>query len=105
MGADRSLALEEVRLKSRSLSRRGTRRDGGPLVIDAFFVRTADNSVRHCGRLSSGRIDEREHFFRYAAVIADIGPFEEPALKSCGLGILRRNDATMSLVAARSSGP
>jgi hypothetical protein len=75
------------------------------LVIDAFFVRTAENSVLHHGRLSSGSIDKRKHFFRYAAVIADIGPYGEPALKICGLGILRRNDATMSLVAARSSGP
>jgi hypothetical protein len=67
------------------------------LVIDAFFVRTADNSVRHHGRFSSGRIDEREHFFCYAAVIADIGPFGEPALKICGLGMLRWNDADREL--------
>ena len=52
------------------------------MVIDAFFVRTAENSVLHHGRLSSGSIDKRKHFFRYAAVIADIGPYGEPALKS-----------------------
>ena len=71
------------------------------MVIDAFFVRTADNSVRHHNGPSSGRVDEREHFFCYAGIIADIGPFGEPAPKICGLGMLRRYDADVSLVAAR----
>jgi len=67
------------------------------LVIDAFFVRTADNSVRHHNGPSSGRVDEREHFFWYTGIIADIGPFGEPAPKICGLGMLRRNNADREL--------
>jgi len=67
------------------------------LVIDAFFVRTADNSVRHHNGPSPGRVDEREHFFCYAGIIADIGPFGEPAPKICGLGMLRRNNADREL--------
>ena len=67
------------------------------MVIDAFFVRTADNSVRHHNGHSSGRVDEREHFFCYAGIIADIGPFGEPAPKICGLGMLRRNNADREL--------
>jgi hypothetical protein len=67
------------------------------LVIDAFFVRTADNSVRHHNGPSSGRVDEREHFFCYTGIIADIGPFGEPAPKICGLGMLRRNNADREL--------
>ena len=75
------------------------------MVIDAFFVRTAENSVRHHNGLSSGRVDEREHFFCYTGIIADIGPFGEPAPKICGLGMLAGTMPTVSLVAARSSGP
>lgn len=67
------------------------------LVIDAFFVRTADNSVRHHDGPSSGRVDEREHFLCYTGIIADIGPFGEPAPKICGLGMLRRNNADREL--------
>ena len=67
------------------------------MVIDAFFVRTADNSVRHHNGPSSGRVDEREHFFCYTGIIADIGPFGEPAPKICGLGMLRRNNADREL--------
>ena len=67
------------------------------MVIDAFFVRTAENSVRHHNGLSSGRVDEREHFFCYTGIIADIGPFGEPAPKICGLGMLRRNNADREL--------
>jgi hypothetical protein len=52
---------------------------GGPLVINAFFVRTPDNSVRHHNGPSSGRVDKREHFFCYTGMIADIGAFGEPA--------------------------
>jgi len=63
------------------------------LAIDAFFVRTADNSVRHHNGPSSGRVDEREHFFCYAGIITDIGPFGEPASKVGGFGILCRHDA------------
>ena len=48
-------------------------------------------------RASSGRVDEREHFFCYAGIIADIGPFGEPAPKICGLGMLRRNNADREL--------
>ena len=69
------------------------RRAGGPFVIDAFFVRTADNSVCHHDGPSSGRVDEREHFICYAGIIADIGPFGEPASKIGSFGILCRHDA------------
>ena len=69
------------------------RRAGGPFVIDAFFVRTADNPVRHHDGPSSGRVDEREHFFCYAGIIADIGPFGEPASKVGSIRILCRHDA------------
>jgi len=57
------------------------------------IVRTADNSVRHHNGHSSGRVDEREHFFCYAGIIMDIGPFGEPASKVGGFGILCRHDA------------
>jgi hypothetical protein len=56
-------------------------------------VRTADNTVRHHDGLSSGRVDEREHFFCYTRIITDIGPFGEPASKISSLGILCRHDA------------
>jgi hypothetical protein len=60
-------------------------------------VRTADNSVRHHNGPCFGRIDEREHFFCHAGIVADIGPFGEPAPKICGLGILRRNNPDREL--------
>jgi hypothetical protein len=81
---------------------RGTRPPGPG---DAFFVRAADNSVRHHDGPSSGRVDEREHFFCYAGIIADIGSFCEPALKVGGVGIRCRHDADGELVALVSSGP
>jgi hypothetical protein len=62
------------------------------LVIDAFFVRTADNSARHHNGPSSGRVGEREHFFCYACIIADIGRFGEPASKVGSFGILGLHD-------------
>ena len=42
-------------------------------------------------------VDEREHFLSYAGIIADIGPFGEPAPKICGLRMLRRNNADREL--------
>ena len=63
------------------------------MVIDAFFVRTADNSVCHHNGPSFCRVDEREHFFCYARIIADIGRFGEPASKLGSFGILCRNNA------------
>ena len=69
----------------------------GPFVIDAFFMRTADNSVRHHDGLGSGRVDERKHLFCYTGIFADICPFGEPAPKVCGLGMLRRNNADREL--------
>ena len=63
------------------------------MVIDAFFVRTADNSVRHHDGPSSGCVDECEHFFCYTGIIADIGRFGEPASKLGSFGILCRNNA------------
>jgi hypothetical protein len=56
-------------------------------------VRTTDNSVCHHDGPSFGRVDEREHFFCYAGIIADIGSFGEPALKVGSVGILCRYDA------------
>jgi hypothetical protein len=56
-------------------------------------VRTADNSVRHHNGPSSGRVDEREHFFCYAGIIADIGPFGELTSNIGSFGILCRHDA------------
>jgi len=73
------------------------RRAGGPFVIDAFFVRTADNPVRHQDGPSSGCVDEREHLFCYARIIADIGRFGEPAPKICDLGMLGRNNTDREL--------
>ena len=51
------------------------------MVIDAFFVRAADDSVCHHDGPSSGRLDEREHFLCHTGIIADVGPFGEPATK------------------------
>ena len=67
------------------------------MVIDAFFVRTADNSVGHHNGPGSGRVDEREHFFCYTGIMADIGPFGEPSPEIYGLGMLRRNNADREL--------
>ena len=67
------------------------------MVIDAFFVRAADDTVCHHNGPSCGRIYEREHFFCYAGIVADIGAFGEPAPKICGLGMLRRNNANREL--------
>jgi len=66
------------------------------LVIDAFFMRTADNPVRRHDGLGSGRVDERKHLFCYTGIIADICPLGEPAPKIYGLGKM----PTVSLVAA-----
>ena len=60
-------------------------------------MRTADNSVRHHDGLGSGRVDKRKHLFCYTGIIADICPFGEPAPKTCGLGMLRRNNADREL--------
>src|SRR6516164_6270096 len=46
---------------------------------------------------SSGRVDEREHFFCYTGIVADIGPFGEPASKVGGVGMLSRNNADREL--------
>jgi hypothetical protein len=78
--------------RSRPAQKRACRTDG-PFVIDAFFVRTADNSVLHHNGPSSSRVGEREHFFCYAGIITDIGPFGEPASKVCDIDILSRHDA------------
>ena len=43
--------------------------------------------------LGSCRVDEREHFFCYAGIIADISAFGEPASKLGSFGILCRNNA------------
>ena len=53
---------------------------------------TADNSVRHHDGPGSGGVDEREHFFRNAGIVADVGPFGEPASKVCDVDILSRDD-------------
>ena len=44
------------------------------MVIEAFFVRAADNFVRHHDGPGTGRRDEREHFVDNVSIIADIGP-------------------------------
>ena len=67
------------------------------MVIDAFFVRTADNSVRCRDGPSPGRVDEREHFFCHTSIIADISAFGEPAPKVGSFGILCRHDADCEL--------
>src|SRR5215831_8717455 len=69
----------------------------GSFVIDAFFVWTADNSVCHHDGPGSGRVDECEHFFRNAGIVANIGPFGEPASKVHNVGILGRHDADSEL--------
>jgi len=53
---------------------------------------TADNSVRHHDGPGAGGVDEREHFFHNAGIVADIGPFGEPASKVCDVDILSRDD-------------
>src|SRR5262249_20565334 len=73
------------------------RRTGGPFVIDAFFVWTADNPVSHHDGSGSGPVDEREHFFCNAGIIADIGPSGKPAPKIRDVGILSRHDADSEL--------
>jgi len=57
-------------------------------------VWTADNSISHHDGSGSGSVDEREHFFCNAGIIADIGAFGEPAPKVLrDVGILSRPDA------------
>jgi hypothetical protein len=46
---------------------------GWPLVIDAFFVRAADDCVCHYDGPGTSRRDEREHFFGNVGIVADIG--------------------------------
>ena len=53
---------------------------------------TADNSVGHHNGPGSGRVDEREHFFGNAGIVANIGPFVEPASKVRDVRILGRHD-------------
>jgi len=43
------------------------------LVIDAFFVRAADDCVCHYDGPGTSRRDEREHFFGNVGIVADIG--------------------------------
>ena len=63
------------------------------MVIDAFFVRAADDFVRHHDRFSTGRRDEREHFFGNVGIVADIDSLREPAPKFRSVGMLGRHDA------------
>src|SRR6516162_98960 len=79
-------------------------RTGGPFIIDAFFVRTADNSVRHHGGPSSGRVDEGEHFLCYTGIIADIDPSENQRRRSVASASSAGTMPTVSLVALVSSG-
>jgi hypothetical protein len=44
------------------------------LVIGAFFVRAADDFVRHHAGPGTGRRDGREHVFGNVGIISDIGP-------------------------------
>ena len=55
--------------------------------------------------LGSCRVDEREHFFCYADIIADIGPFGEPASKVVASASAAGTMPTVRLVALVSSGP
>ena len=73
-------------------------RTGGTLVVDAFFVRAADNPIGHDDRLGSGLLDERQHFFRHPDIVADVGLLlREPASKVGRLGILGRHNADREL--------
>src|ERR1700730_5247821 len=54
--------------------------------------------------VSSGCVDEREHFFCYTRIITDIGPFGEPASKISSLGILCRHDADGELGGSSGAG-
>jgi hypothetical protein len=49
------------------------------LVVDAHFVRAADDPVRHYHRRSAGCVDERQHFLSNSGIVADIGVVGEPA--------------------------
>ena len=73
------------------------RRTGGPFVIDTFFMWTAYNSVCHHDGPGPGRLDEPEHFFRNADIVADVGPFGEPSSEVCDVSILSRHDADRKL--------
>jgi hypothetical protein len=74
------------------------------LVIDAFFVRAADDFVRHHEDLG-GRRDEHEHFFDNVGIVADIGPSENQRLRSVTSACSAGTMPTVSVVAVRSSGP
>jgi len=76
---------------------KGARRTGGPFVIDTFFVWAAYNSLRHHDGHDPSRLNEREHFFRNAGIVADVGPFGEPTSKVRDLDILSRKDADRKL--------
>jgi hypothetical protein len=76
---------------------KGARRTGGPFVIDTFFVWAAYNSIRHHDGHGPSRLNEREHFFRNAGIVADIGPFGGPTSKVCDVDILSRKDADRKL--------
>src|SRR5262245_15107063 len=80
-------------------------RTGGSFVMDALFVWTADDSVRHYDGPCSGRVDEREHFFRNAGIVADICLFGEPASKIRNGGTFSRHDADGDRLGRRARQP
>src|SRR5271163_3994218 len=67
------------------------------LVVDAVFMRAADDSVHHYHRLGTGRVDERQHFLGNSGIVADIGAVGQPALEVRDLGMFRRHNADREL--------
>jgi len=64
------------------------RRTGGSFLIAALFLWTADDSVRQHDGPCSGLVDEREHLFRSAGIIANIGLSENPVTPVSSAGTM-----------------
>jgi hypothetical protein len=54
-------------------------RTGRPLVVDALLVRAADDAVHHGDGANPEPVEERQDLLRGVLVLADVGPFGEPA--------------------------
>jgi len=67
------------------------------IVVDALFVRTANDPVHHYHRLGAGCVNKRRYFLDNSGIVADISAGGEPAPEIRDLGMLARHNADCEL--------
>ena len=76
---------------------RKDKRDRSHLGSRCPLMWAANDPIGHHHCVGSGRLDERQNFFRYTGITAYVGPLGEPTSKSGSFGILRRHNADSEL--------